>query len=159
MDPSRLCVKFTHPDTECRGPHLVSDIVSCLVEKKEDDVRVLSVCSNEFHLTVNGQDVRVRLNRDEADWYSVVCNGKVACLSPLRTSNAIVGANVEGGCVVPIHHLLHKDWSEGKVSKEDEIMAKIEGEFVSWHVAPITYADPSTFVDAIHLVLEPTSIC
>lgn len=153
MDTARLCVHLTQPTSGCRGPHVVSDIVSCFV-RDGDEVTVLSISDTVISLRVNGQDVEVRHN---GDWFSATCHGKVVCLNPFRTEATIVGATLSDRTSVPIVGALHNMWSSSYPITEATVKECIVG-FESWIMTPVTYIETNVIVKAIHLVLVPTSV-
>ncbi len=157
MDLTRLCVRLSVADTGCRGPHLLSDIVTCLVNN-DYDTTVASVTHLGTVLRVNGQNVEIRHNAGPGQqWYMVRRDAKVVCLSPFRTETVVVGITVaDKPYAIPIHETLYMKWSAGTRPTWESVKADFPT-IQSWVSAPVTFVEPMSFVKAIGMVLEATS--
>lgn len=164
MDITRLCLRLRHQDkTTCQTPHLTADIVSAL-KKKGDEVRVISVTTKSITLTVNGQEVCIRAQTPDASgdhWFSVTANGKAVCLTPFHTDT--VPTHVTDGVqLYPIFEVLYKMWGNGNFpTTEADLLTSVTTltgivatDTVSY---PMSYVEVTSFVDAVHLILEATS--
>ena len=161
-DITRLCLRFRHQDTTtCQTPHVTADILGALT-KRGDDVRVTSVSEKAITLVVNAQEVCIRAQTSDADrWYSVTANGKAVCLTPSH-SDTVITHVTDGMQTYPIIEVLYRMWADGTFPATEEDLlkgvAKLTGFQATTPVTyPVAYVEASSFVDAIHLIIEATS--
>lgn len=162
MDPMRLCVRLDGR-ADCQTPHLIADVLGAL-KAHGDDVRVTSVSADTTTLVVNSQEVTLRAQTKSDDrWYSVTANGKAVCLTPFRT-DAVTTHVTYGDQAFPIVDALYHMWAKGIFPKDrDELLQGVGALYgttppTSCLTTPVTYVETKTFVEAIHLILEATSV-
>lgn len=159
MNLNALYARFNlGSDTGCRGPHLLSDIITLLV-RGGHDVSVTNVNVHKSILLVNAQIVEMCSNSGpEEGWHSIKCNGKVLFFSPYRTETLIVGARMTGADKpISIYNHLHVVWVAGEHEAIEDIEALLCPYFESWVTEPVTFLEPNTFIKAIEMVIEPSS--
>lgn len=152
FDGTRLLVAYTNESTTCRTPHMVSDLLTAL-RTEDTTLKRMSVANGlELELVVNGSTIFVRAV--DAGSVSVRHADKFVLASCART--ALVPVSIEGASLLP---LFLNRYSEGKrlTDLDTELtQCSHDASRVQWDTVP--YVEVSPIVDAIRLLIPPTSV-
>lgn len=152
FDGTRLLVAYTNASSTCRTPHMVSDLLVALREE-ETKLKRMSVTNGlEFELVVNGSTIHVR--SVDAGSFSVRYNDKFVIASCART--ALAPTSIDG---VSLLTLFLMRYGEGRrlMDLDAELTPfSIDASRVHWDT--VSYLEVSPIVDAIHLLIPPTSV-
>lgn len=152
FDGARLLVAYTNESTTCRTPHVVSDLLTAL-RTEDTTLKRMSVTNGlELELVVNGSKIVVR--SADAGTFSVRYEDKFVLASCART--ALVPMSVQGASLLT---LFLDRYGEGKRLTDLDAELKqfaLDSSHVHWDT--VSYLEVSPIVDAIHLLIPPTSV-
>ena len=152
FDAMRLLVAYTNESNTCRTPHMVSDLLTALHEDDTTLKRVSVTNGLKLELVVNGFTVLVR--SAEAGVVVVRYEDKFVLASCARS--ALVPMSIKG---VSLLTLFLNKYGSGKPLTDLDMELKqfsLDATHVHWDT--VTYLEVSPIVDAIHLLIPPTSV-
>ena len=151
-DPTRLLVAYTSESTTCHTPHVVADLLTALKGEETKLKRVSVVNGIDMELVVNGSTIYIRST--DPGTFSVRYEDKFVLASCART--ALVPVSIKGA---PLLSLFLEKYSEGKRLMDlAEELKQFSLDATRVHWDSVSYLEMSPIVDAIHLLIPPTSV-